>query len=208
MLNLGLLLSALVGYLLGSIPFGLLVARCKGIDIRQHGSGNIGATNVLRVVGKKWGILVFALDALKGWGAVVLAMGCFSTIGGPNTLDVGILGIVAALACILGHNFPVWLGFKGGKGVATTAGVLVGLMPVAALVAFAVWCVVFKVSRYVSLASIVAAVAIPIAVWCKAQRVDAIFCFSVLVAALGIWRHRSNIQRLRAGTENRFEKKK
>lgn len=201
----GLFLSIFVGYLLGSIPFGLLVARSRGIDIRQHGSGNIGATNVLRVVGKKWGILVFVLDAAKGVCAVLLAKHYFATWGAA----AGELpGIAAALACVLGHNFPVWLGFKGGKGVATTAGVLAGLMPMAALVAFIVWAIVFKVSRYVSLASLVAAVAIPVTVWYGERQVNVMFCFALIVAAMGIWRHRSNIQRLFAGTENRFERKK
>ena len=208
MLYPGLLFAIFAGYLLGSIPFGLLVARSRGIDIRKHGSGNIGATNVLRVVGKKWGILVFALDALKGVAAVLLARHFFGTagegVGGGNELP----GIVAGLACVVGHNFPVWLRFKGGKGVATTAGVLAGLMPVAALVAFVVWVAVFKISRYVSLASLVAAVAIPATVWYEERQMSVMFCFALIVAAMGIWRHRSNIQRLCAGTENRFEKKK
>lgn len=215
----GFFISALIGYFLGSIPCGLLIARARGIDIRQHGSGNIGATNVLRTLGKKWGILVFVLDALKGVAAVLLAERLFcagaASLAGQGGAGVGAacfspahLGIVAALACVLGHNFPVWLKFKGGKGVATTAGVLIGLMPLAAAVAFSTWLVVFYTTRYVSVASIVAAIAIPVTVWLVQKQPDALFAFSVLVAALAIWRHRPNIQRLLAGTESHFEKKK
>jgi glycerol-3-phosphate acyltransferase PlsY len=206
--------SVLLGYLLGSIPFGLLVARGCGIDIRRHGSGNIGATNVLRTLGKKWGFLVFALDALKGVAAVLLAerflgmqVAASSEASNALALTPVQLGIISGLACVLGHNFPVWLKFKGGKGVATTAGVLIGLLPMAALMAFGAWLVVFYSTRYVSVASIVAAIVIPISVWLIEQQVNTLFWFSVAVAVLGIWRHRSNIQRLMAGTESRFEKK-
>ncbi len=209
----GVFPSALLGYLLGSIPFGLLVARSRGVDIRQHGSGNIGATNVLRTLGKKWGILVFFLDALKGVAAVLLAERLFGPMlpmlpeGGAALTRVH-LGIVGGLACVMGHNFPVWLKFKGGKGVATTAGVLIGLLPVAAAVAFVAWGVVFYATRYVSIASIAAAIVIPVTVWFIERQADTLFWFSVAVGVLAIWRHRSNIQRLLAGTEGRFEKKK
>ena len=207
----GIFISALLGYLLGSIPFGLLVAKGRGIDIRQHGSGNIGATNVFRTLGRSWGILVFVLDALKGVLAVLLAKSIFGldpSFPGGLSLSAADFGIAGGLACVLGHNFPVWLGFKGGKGVATTAGVLLGLMPVAAGIAFLAWVVIFYGTRYVSVASIVAAVVIPVSVWFLERRPDTVFWFSVVVAALAIWRHRSNIQRLLAGTENRFERKK
>lgn len=201
-----LLLTVLTGYLLGSIPFGLLVGRLNGIDIRQHGSGNIGATNVLRTLGKKWGYMTFALDVLKGVAAVVLVH--FLPLREAAGFTPVILKIAAGLACIVGHNFPVWLKFKGGKGVATTGGVLVALLPLAALIAVAAWVVTFYATRYVSMASLVAAVAIPAAVWGIERQVDPLFGFSLVVAALGIWRHRANIQRLLAGTESRFEKKK
>ncbi len=207
----GALLSAILGYLLGSIPFGLLVARSRGIDIRLHGSGNIGATNVLRTLGKKWGILVFALDALKGVAAVLLAKTVLArALPGAETAALAPehLGILGGLACVLGHNFPVWLGFKGGKGVATTAGVLVALLPVAAGVALVVWVAVFFLTRYVSAASIAAGVAIPPTVWVVERRANALFWFGVAAAGLAIWRHRSNIRRLLAGTESRFERKK
>ena len=198
-----LLLAALGAFLLGSIPTGYLVARAKGVDIRQHGSGNIGATNVFRTLGKPLGVLVFFIDALKGFGAVWLA----SHFGeaGPWT------GIVAAVAAIAGHNYTPWLGCKGGKGIATSAGVLLALMPWAVLAIALVWIVVFKVSRYVSLASICAAAALPLAVgalWfagCGGN--GPLLAFALLISALAIWRHRSNMERLRAGTESRFERK-
>jgi len=199
-----LLLTALGAFLLGSIPTGYLVARAKGVDIRQHGSGNIGATNVFRTLGKPLGVFVFMVDALKGFAVVWLA----GRFDGASDWA----GIIAAVAVIGGHNYTPWLGFKGGKGIATSAGVLLALMPWAVLCIAIVWFVVFKVSRYVSLASISAAAALPVAVaalWsagCSGN--GPLLGFSVLISALAIWRHRTNIQRLRAGTESRFEGKK
>lgn len=199
-----LYLTALGAFLLGSIPTGYLVARAKGVDIRKHGSGNIGATNVFRTLGKPLGIFVFVADALKGFGAVWLA----DRFGGGSDWA----GIIAAVAVIAGHNYTPWLGFKGGKGIATSAGVLLALMPYAVLAIAVVWIVVFKVSRYVSLASVCAAAALPVAVgglWyagCGGN--GPLLVFSVVISALAIWRHRTNIQRLRAGTESRFEPKK
>lgn len=189
----------LLGYLLGSIPNGLLVGRLRGIDIRQHGSGNIGATNVFRVLGKGLGILVFLLDAGKGLLAVRLAM-AMAQPGGAE-----LAGVIAAISCILGHNFPLWLKFKGGKGIATSAGVLIGLLPLATLMVFALWGVVFVVTRYVSLASIVAALALPVVVWMLAGQ-GALFYFALAAGVLAVVRHKSNIQRLLNGTENRFKK--
>jgi len=198
------LLVALGAFLLGSIPTGYLVARAKGVDIRQHGSGNIGATNVFRTLGKPLGVFVFMVDELKGFAVVWLA----GRFGGAS----GWAGIIAAVAVIGGHNYTPWLGFKGGKGIATSAGVLLALMPWAVLCIAIVWFVVFKVSRYVSLASISAAAALPVAVaalWSAGCGGNGpLLSFSVLISALAIWRHRTNIQRLRAGTESRFEGKK
>ncbi len=205
---LALALSLICGYFLGSVPFGLLAARLKGMDIRKHGSGNIGATNVWRVCGWRYGLPVFVLDVLKGVAAVWLARWLAVRFSG----DASWAGIVAALGCIIGHSFPVWLGFKGGKGVATSLGVFLGLMWLPSLIALAIWAVVFKVSGYVSLASIVAAVALPAAAITMQlmQRGDGwpVSGFAVLVGLLVIVRHRSNIARLRAGTENRFGRKK
>ena len=195
-------------YLIGSIPSGFLVARAKRIDIRQHGSRNIGAANVARVMGKNWGYLVGVCDFLKGFlavklGLVLASYFLFSTVLG---------GVVAAIASVLGHNYPVWLGFKGGKGVATSGGAVLGLFP--PLIFFsagAVWVAVFLISRYTSLASITAAVGLPIAVLLIAAKTGTDFWlllgFSVLISALAIWRHRANIVRLLNGTENRFGKK-
>jgi glycerol-3-phosphate acyltransferase PlsY len=199
-----LYLIAFSAFLLGSIPTGYLVARAKGVDIRKHGSGNIGATNVFRTLGKPLGVLVFLIDALKGFGAVWLANHFGEAC--PWT------GIVAAVAAIAGHNYTPWLGFKGGKGIATSAGVLLALMPWAVLVIAIVWFAVFKISRYVSLASICAAAALPVAVgalWYAGFGGNGpLLGFALIISALAIWRHRSNIERLRAGTESRFEPKK
>jgi len=199
-----------VGYLLGSCPNGYLVSRARGIDIRQHGSGNIGATNVLRVVGKKLGYLVFGLDTLKGLLAVRFAFALAAT----TTLGIAhreFVGIAAGLACILGHTFPFWLHFRGGKGVATSAGVLLGLMPIAIVSVFIVWVLLFQVTRYVSVASIAAAAALPIFVALylrlKALTGASLLPFSIIIAAVVIWRHRSNMQRLLHGKEQRFGEK-
>jgi glycerol-3-phosphate acyltransferase PlsY len=198
-----MILTTTFAFVLGSIPSGYLVARAKGVDIRQHGSGNIGATNVFRTLGKPLGILVFCLDGLKGFAAVWLAM----RYGGESAWP----GILAAVAAIAGHNYTPWLGFKGGKGIATSAGVLVALMPWAVLAIALVWFAVFFATRYVSLASICAAAALPVAVgglWFYGCGGSApLLGFSALIAALAIWRHRSNIERLMAGTEHRFDRK-
>lgn len=203
-----LALSIICSYLLGSIPFGLLVAKCKGVDIRKHGSGNIGATNVWRVCGWRCGLPVFVLDVVKGVTAVWLARWLAVRFGS----DAAWAGIAAAMACILGHSFPVWLGFKGGKGVATSLGVFLGLMPLPSVVALLLWIIIFKVSGYVSLASIVAAVALPAAAiamqftnWKYGWPVSG---FAIVAGLLVVVRHRSNIARLRAGTENCFGRKK
>lgn len=200
-------LLILASYLLGAVPFGLLVARAKGVDIRNVGSKNIGATNVLRSVGKPWGILTFALDALKGFAPAFL----FPMLGKvccPDFQPLENLGLWCGIAAILGHNFPVYLGFKGGKGVATSAGVLIGVAPLAALIGLATWAVFFFTTRYVSLASIAAVAATCAAGWVLHVKHGLVVPIVLtLLAALIIWRHRANIQRLIAGTEHRFVKK-
>lgn len=203
------LLIAVGSYLIGSIPFGYLAGRLCGIDIRTKGSGNIGATNALRVLGKKWGYSVFLLDFLKAWLPVKLALGWgIALMVHPASAP----GALAGLCALLGHSFPIWLGFKGGKGIASSAGVMVGLFSLAVfLVCLGMWLLLFTVTRYVSIASIVAAVSLPAAVGILVllHRADWLgFTVSVVMAALAIWRHRSNIVRLRAGTEPRFERKK
>ena len=186
-------------YLIGSIPFGFLLARFwKGIDIRQHGSGNIGATNVWRTLGKGPGIIVLLLDALKGVTAVLLA----KQLG---TTDLVVLA--AALAVMMGHSFPLWLGFKGGKIIATGAGAVLAITPVPLLLALLVWVITVALSRYVSLGSILAALSLPIWVFLF-DHDPAIFVFSLLAASFAVWKHRSNIKRLINGTEFRFGQKK
>ena len=200
---------SLVGYLFGSLPTGHLVGRFLGVDISKHGSGNIGATNVLRVLGRRWGYLVFFIDTLKGFLAVRAAFYLvhFAKIGVEH---IELVGILAAVTCILGHTFPIWLRFKGGKGVATSAGALLGLMPGAIVAIFFVWLIIFQLTRYVSLASIGAAVALPMVVGILILRKfitdAALLYFSVLIAGVVIWRHRSNLKRLINGTERPFSR--
>ncbi len=201
------LAGILIGsYLLGSIPFGYLAGQLTGIDIRKVGSGNIGATNVVRVLGKKYGYPVFVLDFLKGFGAVKISM-LISTSSPPQWNSPAIFGIAAAMSCVVGHSYPLWLKFKGGKGVATSAGALFALTPIAGFIGLAIWLVTFFVTRYVSLASVTAAIALPIVIL-VIHRPDknpkVIFYFAVCIAAVVIWRHRSNLSRLLRGTEQRF----
>jgi glycerol-3-phosphate acyltransferase PlsY len=196
-------------YLLGSIPFGYLAGQFAGIDIRKFGSGNVGATNVVRVLGKKYGYPVFVLDFLKGFGAVRISM--LMATGPPPALNSPeIFGTFAAISCVVGHSYPLWLKFEGGKGVATSAGALFALAPIGGFIGAAIWIVTFCVTRYVSLASVTAAVALPVVIlaisWPN-ENVKAIFYFSVCVAAVVIWRHRSNLSRLLHGTEPRFTRK-
>ena len=225
-------LCPLLAFVLGSIPFGLLIAKAKGIDIRRHGSGNIGATNVLRVVGKHYGITCFILDALKGFVPVVIALSlirmgdketslaltCLRPFAVTLPSDQQFLGqllhVITGLMAILGHNYSPWVGFKGGKGMATSAGVLLGLYPFFGVLLLGfVWVALFLTTRYVSVASIGAAAALPVVTlwgsWHHGRIQNGtwnkpLFAFTVAIAALAIWKHRSNIQRLRNGTEHRF----
>ena len=197
---------AVAGYLMGSVPTGYLVARSRDVDIRKAGSGNIGATNVLRVLGKPAGILVLAIDALKGALACwLLPAAAIALAGAEAAPEVEGLRIAAGLAAILGHNYTCWLRFKGGKGIATSAGVLLVWMPAALGLALLVWVLAFLVSGYVSLASVVAAFALPFIVWLTGGSATLIAVAAVL-GALAIYKNRSNIQRLRAGTEHRFRR--
>ena len=199
----------IVSYLLGSIPFGCIAGRMAGIDIRKAGSGNVGATNVVRVLGKRYGYPVFALDVLKGFGAVKISMVLSGQHLEWNSPEIS--GMVGAISSVLGHVFPPWLKFKGGKGVATAAGALLALMPIATLIGVAVWIIVFWLTRYVSLASIVATVALPIVILIIGSpdgNSGRLLVFSSsCVAALVVWRHRSNLSRLLRGTEPRFNRK-
>ena len=203
------ILTLLIAYLLGSIPTGFLVAKARGVDIRTVGSGNIGATNVFRIVGTTAGVFVLLADAVKGWLAVVVAARWVWGWCGPATSEETLewFKLVAGVAAILGHIYTCWLYFKGGKGIATSAGVLVGLVPIALLIILGVWIVVFALSRYVSLASISASFTLPFAAWLVGESMTIIVAVAGL-AALAIYKHKSNIQRLMNGTENRFALKR
>ena len=188
-----------LAFLLGSLPFGFWLGRFKGVDVRTRGSGNIGATNVGRILGKGWGCLVFVLDFTKGWVAVWLAR----NIGDPADLWV----VSAGLAAVLGHVFTPWVGFRGGKGVATSAGVLLALTPMVGLLVAAVWGGTFLVSRIVSVASLLAATVFPLLVHQLDPGRPALQWLA-WVLALIVWiRHRDNVKRLIEGKENGFRKK-
>ncbi len=200
------IVTALVAYLLGSIPTGFLAAKARHIDIRTVGSGNIGATNAFRVLGTRFGVLVLLADAAKGWVSVAVLAPVIAQIlpGAP----VEYLKITAGLTAILGHNFTCWLGFKGGKGIATTGGVLIALVPWALLIIFGVWTVSFLLTRYVSIGSISAALALPFATWFSTGYDIGLTAVTATMSVLAIYKHRMNIQRLRDGTEHRFEFKR
>ncbi|HWX18678.1 MAG TPA: glycerol-3-phosphate 1-O-acyltransferase PlsY [Candidatus Binatia bacterium] len=205
----GYIATALIAYLLGSIPTGFLVAKAKGIDIRTVGSGNIGATNVFRLLGAPAGVFVLLADAVKGWLAVAVAAplicGWLYPDASPQAREW--FRIVAGLCAILGHNYTCWLHFKGGKGIATSAGVLVGLVPLALLIILGIWLVVIALTRYVSLASISASFSLPFAAWLTGQSATLVL-ITAAMAALAIYKHRANIKRLLAGAENRIGGKK
>ncbi|MFO0881133.1 MAG: glycerol-3-phosphate 1-O-acyltransferase PlsY [Gemmataceae bacterium] len=194
-------------YLLGAIPFGYLIGRARGVDVLRQGSGNIGATNVARLLGLRWGILVFVLDFLKG-GVPVLVAG---QVPAPADAELypQTLSVVAGVAAFLGHLFPIYLGFRGGKGVATGAGVIAVLVPWTTVAVLATWGLVLWLTRYVSLASIVAAAAlfglrlltVPTP-WSQEHLVITLFCLAG--AVLVLVRHQANIRRILAGTEHRL----
>jgi acyl phosphate:glycerol-3-phosphate acyltransferase len=203
------LLIGLAAYLLGSIPFGYILVRCfRKEDIRAKGSGNIGATNVVRSGAKGLGALTFLLDACKGYFAVILAL-YLTTLPLFANVPRGTAAAIAALCAILGHIYTVWLGFKGGKGVATALGVFLALAPLAALVGLAVFLVVFALSRYVSLGSILSAVAFPIFALILPHEPRNLWLTAVifLVPIIVIAKHHQNIRRLLQGTEYRFGSK-
>lgn len=197
-------LGILLSYLLGSIPSGYIIARViKKIDIRQHGSGNVGATNVFRVVGKKWGIAVLIVDMLKGWAAASLISGWFL----PKNTSPFLWSLFCGIASIAGHSWTVWLGLRGGKGVATSLGVLFGLVPKAALASILIWVAVFWWKRYVSLGSLAMALSFPlwVALFYRSQDFFRVLLpISVGITCFIFYTHRSNIQRLRRGEEKKL----
>ena len=228
----------LLSFLIGSIPFGLLLGKTKGIDIREHGSGNIGSTNVFRTLGKKSGIICLILDLLKGFLPVFLTINLCRIEGTnpllgvefltnlstplpkPEQFFVQSIQVLTALAAILGHNYSPWINFKGGKGIATTGGALLALMPAAVVILVLIFIVVTRITKYVSLGSIATGIALPIITglgsYYHIQKGDIpqggwnkpLFIFSVVAGVLAVWKHRTNIARLRAGTENRIGQKK
>ena len=233
-------LCPLIAFLIGSIPFGLLIARRQGIDIRAHGSGNIGATNVLRVVGKQHGIACLLLDFLKGFLPVLVVLNLIQIEGKSVIIPLSFLDpwavtyaledqfhaqliqILTGLLAILGHNYSPWVGFRGGKGIATSAGVLMGLMPFAVILLVLVWGVTFLLTRYVSVASVLAAVVLPImthlgarfhrgddglSLWEAGTWNKPLFAFTVIIGVMAVWKHRANLKRLAAGTEPRHQRR-
>ncbi len=205
-------LPVIIAYLLGSIPFGLLIPRLFGVpDIRQHGSGNIGATNAIRVLGFKRALWVFLADIGKGVAAVMIARWYAGSFGSPFD-SVEAFYVVCGFAAVLGHLFPVYLKFKGGKGVNTALGVMLALIPIEALMALAVFGIVVAITRIVSLSSMSASVALLAIVIIEKFTINPglsnvyIWVIAALVILI-LFAHRSNIARLLAGTENRFDRK-
>jgi glycerol-3-phosphate acyltransferase PlsY len=194
-MKMNLFLSVLAGYLIGAVPAGYLVARLKGIDIRQRGSGNIGATNVWRNLGAGAGLFVLACDAGKGLVAVLLGRWL---VGGDAQL-------LTALAALVGHSWPVFLGFRGGKIIATALGVFLLLDPAVMLIGLAIWVVTVLLSRYVSLGSILATASLPV-VMLVLGRPGNMVLFGLSVAAIAVYKHLPNIRRLLEGTEPRVGK--
>ncbi|MFA5164433.1 MAG: glycerol-3-phosphate 1-O-acyltransferase PlsY [Candidatus Omnitrophota bacterium] len=201
-----LIISLFTCYLIGSIPTSFLVGKyLKGIDIREHGSGNVGATNTARIVGKGWGLLVLAVDILKGLICVTLVAKLFMRWGVP--VDANVYPLILGSLAITGHIWPVFLGFKGGKGIATSSGVFIGVAPKVLLIALIIWIIIFIWKRYVSLASIISAVSIPLMASFMAYP-SAFVIISSAICAVTVYKHYPNIKRLVRGEEHAFEFKK
>ncbi|MEM9399751.1 MAG: glycerol-3-phosphate 1-O-acyltransferase PlsY [Verrucomicrobiota bacterium] len=208
----GFLLGGLaLCFLAGSVPFGFIVGKLNGIDIRHKGSGNIGATNVLRALGKKWGYSVFALDLAKGFLPLWLMRILYLN---QNTLHESFFTsssaylVLGGVLVILGHNFCPWLGFKGGKGIASSAGVLIALVPLSFMICLAGWMITFFTTRYVSIASLMTCFLLPASSLVFYFEELPLVIMAFILGLMGTWRHRSNIKNLLNGTETRFDKKK
>jgi len=193
-----------VSYLLGAIPFGYLIALSKGIDLHKTGSRSIGATNVFRSVGRKWGYLTFLLDALKGFvPAFFFPIAVKTSVGEEKLL---VLSLVCSALAVAGHNWPVYLRFRGGKGVATSAGALLGIVPLLTVIGLIAWAVLFMGIRFVSVASILSAILLIILSWPLYFNQGLLRPITITVLGiLAVWQHRSNILRLRDGMEHRFD---
>ena len=200
------LVASVIGYLLGSLPFGYLVARAKGVNIFEVGSKNPGATNVRRVLGSGPGNLVLFLDALKGAVASGIPLIWYATREGALTHTHEIVAIAGVVSALLGHSFSCFTHFKGGKGVATGAGGFLVVFPIGMLIAIALWCTTAFVTRYVSLSSMVGAVSLPITSFVM-QRSTVLVTVTAIIALFVIYRHRANISRLLAGTESKIGQK-
>lgn len=198
----GILIFGILGYLLGAIPFAVIIARSKGVDIFSFGSGNPGATNVKRACGKFAGNLCFFLDALKGFLAAVLPVWASMFV---EISDVRILCVAGLLAAIAGHMYPVFTKFKGGKGVSVTIGGLVAFMWAAILIGLIIWVAAYYSTKYVSVASILMAASLPISSPFLYGAASIQTALAVFLAFAVIYKHKSNIQRLLNGTENRFK---
>lgn len=193
---LGFIVAAVISYVLGSIPNGLLLGKgIWGVDLRQHGSGNIGATNAWRTIGKAGGFSIFFLDMLKGAISAYLGL----HLGGSE-----LAGIICGLLAIVGHSWSIFLGFKGGKGVATGLGVIATLMPWVTIIVFLVWLAIVKATGYVSLGSIVAAVLVPVLALFMGLHTD-FLVLGLIAAVFIVYRHKSNIGRLLNGTESKIK---
>ncbi|MBC8548041.1 MAG: glycerol-3-phosphate 1-O-acyltransferase PlsY [Candidatus Brocadiales bacterium] len=205
------IIGIVLSYLLGSIPFGYLIAITKGIDIRTEGSGNIGATNVSRVLGRKYGLIIFFLDMFKAFAAVFFVPLLFSGISFPTTAD-NLLVILCGFSAILGHAFPLFLKFRGGKAVATCFGVFIWLAPLAVGISFGAWVITVLVSRYVSLGSMVGTLALAgVLIFVLDSPFGGniyLMLLSIAVTILVIAKHTSNIQRIISGTEKKVFAKK
>jgi glycerol-3-phosphate acyltransferase PlsY len=195
--------ALLIGYALGSVSFSVLVARFKGVDLFTEGSGNPGATNVKRTIGAFWGNTVFILDFLKGFGAVIISQ---QLLGGEG-FNIDQLAVAGLVGAILGHSFSIFLKFKGGKGVATTMGGLLAIMPLVFMIGVAVWSIVFFLSRTVALASILFSLSLPISAFFIYPISDIRFILCAALSILIIIRHHSNIRRMLSGNENSFPTK-
>lgn len=199
-----------ISYLIGSLPTGYIAAKMlRGIDIREYGSGNIGATNVFRVVGRVPGAAVLLVDIAKGVLAVTLVAGLFHRLS--PIVNLNFYRILAGLAAIMGHNWTIFLRFKGGKGIATSFGVLLGICPLAVALVFLIWSGVVLIWRYISLGSIVAAFALPLIVVCLYQRREGfleLVLFAALLSLIAIYKHRPNLRRLLQGQEGKVWKGK
>ncbi|MFC1735046.1 glycerol-3-phosphate 1-O-acyltransferase PlsY [Candidatus Hydrogenedentota bacterium] len=202
MLNLALLI--LFSYLLGSIPFGFLMGKfAKGVDIREHGSRTIGATNTMRVLGKGFGVTALLLDVMKGVVPVRLFVGLLGT----SVVSPEIAAIIAGFSAVVGHNWTVFLRFRGGKGVATSAGVFLGIHPAAVGVTFLVFLVGLAITKMVSVGSMVGGLALPVTLYLFGAPPTYI-AFGAVAAVFAIWRHRENIRRILQGKENKIGSKK